>query len=158
MPSRAALRGQLPLWLSVALVAPLLLLLGWSYFLPIARLLAKSVTEPTLGLSHYARLLNEPLYAQVFFRTIWIAVLSTFFALVLAYPVAMLMARHVGRVATIASHLRDGAALDLGARALLRVDHPDRAQRPHQQLARRETASSPSRCECSTPRARCSWR
>ena len=96
-------RGQLPLWLSVALVAPLFLLLGWSYFLPIVRLLAKSVTEPTLGLSHYARLLSEPLYTQIFFRTIWIAVLSTFFALVLAYPVAMLMARHAGRVATIAA-------------------------------------------------------
>jgi mannopine transport system permease protein len=96
-------RGQLALWLSVALVAPLFLLLGWSYFLPIVRLLAKSVTEPTLGLSHYARLLSEPLYTQVFFRTIWIAVLSTFFALVLAYPVAMLMARHAGRVATIAA-------------------------------------------------------
>jgi mannopine transport system permease protein len=96
-------RGQLPLGLSVALVAPLFLLLGWSYFLPIVRLLAKSVTEPTLGLSHYARLLSEPLYTQIFFRTIWIAVLSTFFALVLAYPVAMLMARHAGRVATIAA-------------------------------------------------------
>lgn len=96
-------RGQLPLWLSVALVAPLFLLLGWSYFLPIVRLLAKSVTEPTFGLSHYARLLSEPLYTQIFFRTIWIAVLSTFFSLVLAYPVAMLMARHAGRVATIAA-------------------------------------------------------
>jgi mannopine transport system permease protein len=96
-------RGQLPVWLSLALIAPLILLLGWAFFLPILRLLAKSVTEPALGLSHYARLINEPLYGQVFFRTIWIAVLSTFFALVLGYPVAMLMARHAGRIALIAA-------------------------------------------------------
>lgn len=96
-------RGELPFWLSVGLLAPLVLLLGWVYFLPILRLLAKSVTEPAFGLSHYARLAAEPLYGQVFFRTIWIAVLSTFFALVLGYPVAMLMARHAGRIAMIAA-------------------------------------------------------
>lgn len=96
-------RGELPFWLSVGLIAPLVLLLGWVYFLPILRLLAKSITEPALGFSHYARLAAEPLYGQVFFRTIWIAVLSTFFALVLGYPVAMLMARHGGRIAMIAA-------------------------------------------------------
>ena len=102
-PSPPSTRGQLPFWLSLALIAPLVLLLGWAFFLPILRLLAKSVTEPALGVSHYARLIAEPLYGQVFFRTIWIAVLTTFFALVLAYPVAMLMARHAGRVAAIAT-------------------------------------------------------
>lgn len=99
-PSR---RGQLPPWLSAALIAPLVLLLGWVYFLPILRLLAQSVTEPAFGFEHYARLMDEPLYGQVFFRTIWIAVLCTFFALMLGYPVAMLMARHGGRVALIAA-------------------------------------------------------
>lgn len=102
-PSAPSTRGQLPFWLSLALIAPLVLLLGWAFFLPILRLLAKSITEPTLGLSHYARLVTEPLYGQVFFRTIWIAVLTTFFALLLGYPVAMLMARHAGRIAAIAT-------------------------------------------------------
>ena len=96
-------RGQLPPLLSLALVAPLVLLLGWAYFLPILRLLAQSITEPSLGFSHYARLWAEPLYSQVFFRTIWIALLCTIFALLLGYPVAMLMARHGGRIALVAA-------------------------------------------------------
>lgn len=99
-PSR---RGQLSPWLSAALIAPLILLLGWVYFLPILRLLAQSVTVPALTFEHYARLFDEPLYWQTFYRTIWIAALCTLFGLFLGYPVAMLMARHRGRVALIAT-------------------------------------------------------
>jgi mannopine transport system permease protein len=96
--SAAVNRNQLSLRLSVLLVAPLVLLLGWTFFLPIARLLLTSVTEPTLNLTHYRRLITEPLYFQVIFRTIWIALACTAGALLLGYPVAALMARP-GRVA-----------------------------------------------------------
>jgi mannopine transport system permease protein len=96
-------RGQLTRPLSLLLVAPLVLLLALVFFLPIAKLLLTSFTEPTFGLSNYARLLAEPLYVQVFVRTLWIAGACTVFALVIGYPVAMLMARHGGRFAMIAT-------------------------------------------------------
>ena len=96
-------RGQLPRPLSLLLIAPLVLLLAWTFFLPIVRLLLTSFTEPTFGLSNYARLWTEPLYLQVFIRTLWIAGACTVFTLVIGYPVAMLMARHGGRFALIAT-------------------------------------------------------
>ena len=86
-------RGQLPFALSALLVAPLLLLLGWAFFLPIGRLLLTSVTEPTFGLDNYRRLLTEPLYRQVILRTVWIALVCAAGALLLGYPIAALMAR-----------------------------------------------------------------
>ena len=86
-------RGQMPFALSALLVAPLLLLLGWAFFLPIGRLLLTSVTEPTLSLDNYRRLLTEPLYGQVILRTVWIALVCAAAALLLGYPIAALMAR-----------------------------------------------------------------
>ena len=96
-------RGQLSRSLSLLLIAPLVVLLAWTFFLPIARLLLTSFTEPVLGLSNYARLWSEPLYLQVFVRTLWIATACTVFTLVIGYPVALLMARHGGRFAIIAT-------------------------------------------------------
>ncbi|MBV9785359.1 MAG: ABC transporter permease [Acidisphaera sp.] len=92
-----ALRGRLSLPLSLLLVAPLVLLLAWAFFLPIGRLLLTSVTEPTLTLTNYRRLITQPLYAEVILRTVWISFACTAAALLLGYPVAALMARP-GRV------------------------------------------------------------
>jgi len=86
-------RGQLPLSLSVLLIAPLLLLLAWSFFLPIGKLLLTSVTEPAPSLDNYRRLIAEPLYRQVIVRTLWISLVCTVSALLLGYPIAVLMAR-----------------------------------------------------------------
>ena len=93
----ASRRGQLPPSLSVLLVAPLVLLLAWSFFLPIGRLLLTSVTQPVPGLGNYHRMIAEPLYRQVIVRTLWIALVCTVSALLLGYPIAVLMARP-GRV------------------------------------------------------------
>ena len=93
-----SIRGQLTLPLSLFLIAPLLLLLAWSFFLPIGQLLLTSVTEPQPSLGNYRRLLTEPLYRQVILRTLWIALVCTVAALLLGYPIAALMTRP-GRVA-----------------------------------------------------------
>ena len=87
-----AFRGQIGLHLSLLLLAPLVVLLAWAFFLPIGRLLLTSVTEPAPSLANYRRLVSEPLYVQVFVRTLLIAVGSTGAALLLGYPVAALMA------------------------------------------------------------------
>lgn len=99
----SARRGEWPLPLSLLLILPLVLLLGWAFFLPIGQLLLTSVTEPTLSLQNYIRLITEPLYLRVILRTIWIAVLATVLALALGYPVAALMARPGSRITKIAT-------------------------------------------------------
>lgn len=97
-------RGQLSTGLSLLLIAPLLLLLGWAFFLPIGRLILTSFTDPSFGFGRYVRIWNEALYIQVFLRTLAIAGGCTVLALLIGYPVAVLMARRGGvfaRVATI---------------------------------------------------------
>lgn len=94
-------RGRLPLPICLMLIAPLALLLGWSFFLPIGMLLVKSITEPTLTSEHFARLLNEPLYARIILRTMWISLVTTGIALVLGYPIALLMTRVRGWAAAL---------------------------------------------------------
>ena len=87
-----AFRGQIGPGLALLLLAPLVILLAWAFFLPIGRLLLTSVTQPVPSLANYRRLLAEPLYAQVLVRTLLIALGSTGAALLLGYPVAALMA------------------------------------------------------------------
>ena len=103
LPGGSRRRGQLSRRLSLLLMSPLIMLLGWTFFLPIARLLLTSFTEPAFGFSNYERLWTEPLYLQVFIRTLWIASACAVFALILGYPVAMLMARHGGKFAIFAT-------------------------------------------------------
>lgn len=96
--ARTVRRGQMPLLMAVLLVLPLVLLLGWAFFLPIGRLLLTSFTDPGLNFDNYWRIWEEPLYLGVIWRTIWIAFMTTAIALVLGYPVATLMARANGWV------------------------------------------------------------
>jgi putative spermidine/putrescine transport system permease protein len=55
-------------------------------------LLLRSVTEPEFGLQNYQTLLGTATYAKVFFNTFFIAALVTLVTLVIAFPVAWLLA------------------------------------------------------------------
>jgi spermidine/putrescine transport system permease protein len=46
-----------------------------------------------LNLDSYARFFSESVYAQIFLKSFWYALLTTLFCLVLAYPLASLIAR-----------------------------------------------------------------
>lgn len=94
-------RGQIPLVTSLMLIAPLALLLGWAYFMPIATFLFQSIATPTWTLDHYARLIHEPLYTRIIFRTLSISFTTTVLALFLGYPVAVLMTRVKGLTAAL---------------------------------------------------------
>lgn len=96
-------RGQLSTGLSLLLIAPLILLLGWAFFLPIGRLILTSFTEPSFGFGRYLRIWNEALYIQVFLRTLWIAGACTALALLIGYPAALLMTRRGGLFAKFAT-------------------------------------------------------
>jgi len=46
-----------------------------------------------LNLESYARFFGEPLYAEIFLKSFWYALATTLFCLVLAYPLAALIAQ-----------------------------------------------------------------
>lgn len=91
--------GELPLGASLLLASPLVLLLGVVFYWPIVSFLLRSITEPTLTLEHYARLVHEGLYLRVMMRTLWISAGVVMITLVLGYPIAILMARTRGWIA-----------------------------------------------------------
>ncbi len=87
--------------LSLVLVAPLLALLAFGFLYPVGKLLAGSFFDPEFTLRHYARILDEPLYLKILWRTLQIAFIVTLGAFVLGYPVAYAMARLKGRWAGV---------------------------------------------------------
>lgn len=76
------------LWLVIFFLFPLLIIVYYSF----------TVRTPTGGseaaftLEHYARLW-DPLYARVFWRSLWLAVATTVITILLAYPFAYALAR-----------------------------------------------------------------
>ncbi len=89
-PSRPTRRPRLPRGLGLAL--PALLLLAAFFVVPVALLLSRSVTEPTLGLQNYAELLATPTYAKIFYNTFLVAGLVTLISMIVAFPVAWALA------------------------------------------------------------------
>jgi spermidine/putrescine transport system permease protein len=53
--------------------------------------------RPDLNLESWARFFTEPIYAQIFLKSVWYATLTTLFCLLLAYPLASLIARSARR-------------------------------------------------------------
>jgi len=71
---------------------PALGLLLLFFVLPVAMLLARSVLEPQPGLQNYAEVFGSSTYVRVFANTFIVAGLVTFVTLLLAFPVAWLLA------------------------------------------------------------------
>jgi ABC-type spermidine/putrescine transport system permease subunit I len=77
---------------SLALLAPLVALMLVFFVYPIGRILVTSLFDPTPTLAHYARALGDPIYLRVLRTTVKISLLTTFWCLLLGYPMAYLMA------------------------------------------------------------------
>ena len=92
-PGRSAFRGQISLKGSLLLVLPLLALFGFAFVWPVGKLLLGGFFAPDFTLEHYARAFQEPLYTQILLRTLMTALIVTAFALLLGYPVALVMSR-----------------------------------------------------------------
>lgn len=71
---------------------PALVFLFLFLVLPLSSLLLLSVTEPSLGLGNYAKLLGDAAYGRVLFNTFFVAGVVTFVTLMIGYPVAWLLA------------------------------------------------------------------
>ncbi|UCI31984.1 ABC transporter permease [Mesorhizobium sp. B4-1-4] len=87
--------------LSLLLVTPLLLLLLGGFLYPVGRLFWGSVFAPEATPKHYLRILQEPLYFLILWRTFEIAFIVTVLAFLLGYPVALAMSRVSGRAAML---------------------------------------------------------
>jgi putative spermidine/putrescine transport system permease protein len=95
---RIALRLTLPAFL---LAVPILIFLAIFFFYPAINLLffslltqdAKGIVGRPLTLAHYARFFEIDLYLRVFWNTLRISLVTSAFAIVLGYPVAIVMAR-----------------------------------------------------------------
>jgi putative spermidine/putrescine transport system permease protein len=88
-------RGQPPRDGIVAalLLAPAALTVVVLFVVPIGYVLLLSVTDPTLSLDHYRRLMTVPLYANVMVNTFRTSLIVTAACLLLGYPLAYVMAR-----------------------------------------------------------------
>lgn len=78
------------------LMAPFFALIIFVFLYPLFALLSISVLEPEPTLQNYERVVGNPIYAKVLFRTLRIALLVSLLSLVLAFPVAFLMANSRG--------------------------------------------------------------
>jgi putative spermidine/putrescine transport system permease protein len=95
---RIALRLTLP---AVLLAVPILVFLAIFFFYPAINLLffslltqdAKGVVGPPHTLAHYTRFFEVDLYLRVFWNTLRISLVTSAFAIVLGYPVAIVMSR-----------------------------------------------------------------
>ncbi|OYX75987.1 MAG: ABC transporter permease, partial [Bradyrhizobium sp. 35-63-5] len=86
-------------WLALALAAPALLILLFLFALPLAKLLAASLSNAAgFTLDEYAKLLGTAYYLQVIWNSLRLALLTTLIALVIGYPAAFALARARGAV------------------------------------------------------------
>lgn len=86
---------------TLVLMAPFITLMCLAFIWPILNLLSISVLEPEPNLDNYARVISNPVFTRVLFRTFWIALLVAGLALVLGYPVAFAMTRAKGPMAIL---------------------------------------------------------
>jgi putative spermidine/putrescine transport system permease protein len=71
---------------------PALALITLFFLVPVVALLLRSVTEPEPGLQNYAALFGDGTYARVFFNTFLVASVVTAVTVVVAFPVAWMLA------------------------------------------------------------------
>jgi len=83
-------------WLPYALLAPLLAFLAVFFVVPLAQVAWLSVSEPAFGFGHYGKVLADPYYRRVVLDTMATSLFVTVICVLLAYPLAYVMAQ-IGR-------------------------------------------------------------
>ncbi|MGE3147865.1 MAG: ABC transporter permease, partial [Pseudorhodoplanes sp.] len=83
------------------LLAPVCLFLLFCFVTPIAYVVYLSFTDPSIGVAHYKRIFTASLYAFVMYNTFKISALATLLCLLIGYPLAYVMVRRPGPLATV---------------------------------------------------------
>lgn len=81
-------RRSTGIWLAM----PAVIVLAVCFVLPVFMLLLRSVLEPEPGLQNYAQLVGSQAYRTIFFNTFLVAAMVTAITLLLAFPLAWLLA------------------------------------------------------------------
>ena len=71
-----------------------------------------------------------PVYAQIFVKSVWYALLTTLFCLLIAYPLSLLIARSAEALSRSAAVARHSSVLEQLPHPRLRVDDHPRARTP----------------------------
>ncbi len=71
------------------------------FVVPLIEIIVISFTEPTVSLANYREFVSTNLYSKVLFNTVKTAFLVTVICLVLAYPLAYVIVRFGGKLATL---------------------------------------------------------
>jgi len=77
---------------SYLLIAPAALTLAIFFLVPMAQVLWLSFSEPSFGFHNYRELIQSDVIHRVWWNTLRVCVATTFFAILLGYPVAYAMA------------------------------------------------------------------
>lgn len=88
-------------WLPYALLAPLFVFLAVFFLVPLGQVAWLSVSDPTLGLGHYAKVLVDPYYRRVMIDTMATALFVTVVCVLLAYPLAYVIAEIGGTAGAV---------------------------------------------------------
>jgi putative spermidine/putrescine transport system permease protein len=89
MLSATTLRGDQARYFGLTL--PATLLLAVFFVIPLAQVLWLSVSEPHVGIENYREIVTNPLIARIWWTTMRVCCLTTFFSVVLGYVVAYAM-------------------------------------------------------------------
>lgn len=90
--SQAASRTSFAMPSGLAGALPALVLISLFFVVPVVALLLRSVTEPVLGWQNYSALLGDGTYLRIFFNTFLVASVVTAVTVVVAFPVAWMLA------------------------------------------------------------------
>jgi putative spermidine/putrescine transport system permease protein len=90
--SQAASRTSHAMPSGLAGALPALVLISLFFVVPVVALLLRSVTEPVLGWQNYSALLGDGTYLRIFFNTFLVASVVTAVTVVVAFPVAWMLA------------------------------------------------------------------
>lgn len=74
------------------LVLPILLFLAFFYAYPVISMLWRSVSDPSVSIEHYRNIFTSSTFLRIFFLSFQIATVVTVVSLILAYPLAYIMA------------------------------------------------------------------
>ena len=88
-------------WRPYLLLAPLFAFLAVFFLVPLAEVVWLSVSEPSLGLGHYLKVIADPYYRRVTFDTLSTALFVTVLCVLLAYPLAYVIAEIGGAIGAL---------------------------------------------------------
>jgi len=92
------LRSSFGAWM---LAAPAMIFLIVLFIIPLLEIIFISFTEPTVSIANYREFFSAKVYSKVLFNTVTTAFLVTVFCLVLGYPLAYVIVRYGGKLATL---------------------------------------------------------